>query len=426
MDSNLRSTAGQGGAGLAAGKPAAMQGWKEILLASLPFLFILLLDLVPRLLVASGISSWEDPFLPQLNTILAITFIGISVVLVLFLLWRRIWPAGMATWYLILGLVLLLLAVALLNVWIGENLNSLLSQGTTLYIVFPLMVAVVLYFVARRDLRRGLLAALPALYMIWLLYNMESVPNVIQAVIKVVSIGLVCLTIAFLLRNTNWRTGLYIVLAMNLLVGALFSYAGVYHGGTLPSAASGPSLLEVGRSLIPQYLATSAILLGLLFAWKLRQIGRSSGRIGWFGYHLALAGLLLVILANVANLMLTTDSSMTSLASSMRGILEVSIAVGLGGYLLGVVFTYREAWFRPGIGGWVERLLMLILPLAIPVAFALPFITWTTPVSSLYGIPLLWAVPHEVSLAVGVGWMGVAVWVIVKRKAPADPTKIMV
>ena len=75
----------------------------------------------------------------------------------------------------------------------------------------------------------------------------------------------------------DWRAGLYAVLAMNLAVGALFAYAGIYYGGTLPFVAPGPNAVEVARSLIPQYLATSALLLGVLFAWKLRQAGQAGG-----------------------------------------------------------------------------------------------------------------------------------------------------
>jgi hypothetical protein len=302
----------------------------------------------------------------------------------------------------------------LLSLLLRENPNFLISQGVTMYVAFPLIVAVALYAAARRNPQRGLLAALPALYIIWLLYNMEFVPSMIQAAVKVLSIALICPTISFLLHNKNWRAGLYVVIAMNLVVGALFSYAGIYYGGTLPFSASGPSLIEVALSLIPQYLATCAVVLGLLFAWKFRQMGHYGSQTGRFGYHLAPAGLLLVILANLASLALAMDSSLVGIASSTQSVWTIVIVLGLYAYLLGVAFTYREARFIPRITRWVERLLMLILPLAIPLAFVLPFISWTSPVSSLYGIPLLWEIPHGVSLAMGVGWMGLSVWVVTR------------
>jgi hypothetical protein len=42
----------------------------------------------------------------------------------------------------------------------------------------------------------------------------------------------------------------------------------------------------------------------------------------------------------------------------------------------------------------------------------LPFITWKWPVSSLYGIPLLWVLPQAVSLALGLVWLGLSTWVV--------------
>ncbi len=190
---------------------------------------------------------------------------------------------------------------------------------------------------------------------------------------------------------------------MNLAVGALFAYAGIYYGGTLPFVAPGPNLVEVARSLIPQYLATSAILLGPLFAWKFRQAGRSGGRGGIIAYHLALAGLLLVIMANLASLMLTMQVDSPSLASNS---MAPVIVLGLGAYLVGVIWLYRYEPFSRTASGWAERILLTLLPLGIPVAFMLPFITWRWPVSNLYGIPLLWVLPHAVSLSLGLVWLG--------------------
>jgi len=250
---------------------------------------------------------------------------------------------------------------------------------------------------------------------------MEFVPDLIEVAIKVPSIALICLTIAFLLRRGDWRTGLYAILVMNLVVGTLFSYAGIYYGGTLPFVAPGPNLIEVARSLIPQYLATCAILLGPLFARKFRQAGLSGGRVSGIGYHLALAGLLLVILANLASLMLTMESPTPIISPSSRSALMAAIILGLGAYVLGVFWLYREARFNTGVVGWMEHLLLPLLPLAIPVMFMLPFITWKWPVSSLYGIPLLWALPHALSLSMGLVWLALSVWLVTQEAEAPGP-----
>jgi hypothetical protein len=199
---------------------------------------------------------------------------------------------------------------------------------------------------------------------------------------------------------------------MNLAVGALFAYAGIFHGGTLPFTAPGPNLVEVARSLIPQYLATSAILLGPLFAWKFRQLGRSNGRGGIIAYHMALTGLFLVIMANLAGLSLTLQVDRPGDASNAMTPL---VLLGLGVYLVGVVWLYRYRTIPRTFYSRAEGILLPLLPLGIPVALILPFITWRWPVSNLLGIPLLWVLPHAVSLSIGLVWLGLSVWVITRH-----------
>jgi hypothetical protein len=279
--------------------------------------------------------------------------------------------------------------------------------------------------VTRRSPLRGLLATLPMLYLLWMLGNMEFVPDSLEVTVKISSIALICLTVAFLLRRGNWRLGLYAVLATNLVVGILFSYAGIYHGGTLPDSAIGPNWIEVARSLIPQYLATGAILLGPLFAWKMRQAGRSAGQTGRIGYHLALAGLLLVILANLVGLMMGMDSRYGRIDSTSRSVLMTAIVLGLGAYLVGICLSFfvlqREPLFARNPPAWAPRLLLALLPLAIPLTFMLPFINSTWPVHDLYGNRQLWELPHTLSLSIGMVWLALSVWVVTQGAEHARP-----
>ena len=59
--------------------------------------------------------------------------------------------------------------------------------------------------------------------------------------------------------------------------------------------------------------------------------------------------------------------------------------------------------------------------MGIPIALVLPFITWRWPVSNLYGIPLLWVLPHAVSLSLGLVWLGLSVWVVTRRATNSLP-----
>ncbi len=390
--------------------PAA--SWGEITLAALPFLLILLIDGLPKLLDEGGLLTWEDAGMRILNIGMIVLSV-VSLLVIFTLAWRRRWPAWSATWYPIFCVPPLLLIVGLLSLLRQGRFDTTISQETLIYVWVPILVAVLLYSVTRLDPLRGLLAALMIIYPLWLT-NMEFVPDSIELAIKVPSIALICGAIAFVLRRGDWREGLYAILAMNLAVGALFAYAGIYYGGTLPFVAPGPNLVEVARSLIPQYLATSAILLGPLFAWKFRQVGLVGGRGGKLAYHLTLSGLLLVIMANLANLMLTLQVDAPEVSNSVSSTMAVVILLSLGIYLVGVIWLYRYNSFSRTASGWAEGILLVLLPLGIPVSLMLPFLTWKWPVSNLYGIPLLWVIPHAVSLSIGLVWLGLSVWVITR------------
>lgn len=425
MAKNIRFMAGKGDASPELGE-IHVRSWGEIFLAMLPFLLVLLVDVLPRLLVESGLLTWEAKGMKVVNTTLSVIMAG-ALLVFFFLAWRRKWPDWSATWYLFFVFAVVALAGTLLSQLYQEDPNFVINHAVVIYFMLPLIPAVLLYTVTRHDPLRGLLAALPVLYLLWsIMENMEFVPNTIEVAIKIPSIALICLAIAFLLRRGNWHTGLYAVLATNLAVGFLFCYAGIYHGGTLPSIARGPSLAEVARSLIPQYLMAGAILVGPLFAWKIRQAGRSAGRIGRIGYHLTLGGLLLVILANLISLMLGTEPSPTGIASLDRNALTTEIILGLGVYLLGLFLVYRDILFARTAPGWAPRLLLAFLPLAIPLTFMLPFITWKRPISDLYGTPLLWELPHALSMTIGLVWLALSVWVVTQGAEVARPTAVMV
>jgi hypothetical protein len=247
------------------------------------------------------------------------------------------WPIWSVSWYVFFIILGFFVITRLTDSLVGIEI----IQEVLLYQILPLTIAILLYAVVRFDPLRGLLASIPITYALWQ-PNMEFVPDSIEIFIKIVSTILICLTITFLLRRTNWRIGLYAVMAMNLLVGILYSYAGIFHGGSLPFSASGPNIVETGRSMVPQYLATCAILIGPLFAWRLRRIGHSGGKAGLISYHVTLVGLLLVILTNLAAVMKGTNNIYTVPTMLTDNFLTMVIVLGMGMYLFGLIVLYRD------------------------------------------------------------------------------------
>jgi hypothetical protein len=415
MDSSSRFDPMQLGKVQTDQQPAPACSWRDVWLAMLPFLVILFVDALPKILVESGLFTWEAPA-TQVVTIVLVVLLGAAYLGCLYLAWRQKWPDWSAVWFSLFILPVMALGGWLLRLIVGEEDG----QSTLLYVLLPLSLAVLLYTVTRLDRLRGLLTSLPALYFLWL-PNMEFVPDTIEVAIKVPSTALVCLAIIYLLRRKDWRSGLYIVLGMNLLVGAMYSYAGIYHGGTLPFVAPGPNIMELLRSLIPQYLATSAILLGPFFAREIRQAGRAGKRYGRGGYYLALAGLLLVILAMLLAIMIgTTPDEYRPVYITTAG-LSAGILIGLSAYLIGIIVVFLEARQAGGVPFWAQRILLTLLPLAIPLTFVLPFITWKWPLTELYGIPLLWEWPHALSLSLGLAWLALSLWVVTREPQPGLP-----
>ncbi len=297
------------------------------------------------------------------------------------------------------------------------------------YLILPLMVAGTLYWVTRTDRLRGLLAALPVLYVLWL-PNMEQtpmhiIPVQVDIMVKATTASLMAIAVMAIVRIGDWRLGLWIILASNLVVGLQFSYVGIYHGATLPFTADGPSVAEVVKRFIPQYLAACSILFGPLFARMFRRAGRHSGVAGAIGYHLALLGVLVLIAANLLALMFGLGGYSDFAVGRTYQRLGWLIYLGLGGYGVGLLLLYRAAKRYGLLPNVVDVVLMAMLPMAIPLTFVLPFIGSTQPVSPLYGVPMLWVIPEPLILVFGVIWLLLCAWLVNReRDAPAPPASL--
>jgi hypothetical protein len=397
-------------------------GWGQAFLAALPYILILVLDGLPKLLVLAGVLDWESQGMQALSIAL-----GISALLVflcfLVLAWRCKWPLWSASWYLFFAVLVLLPFGWLYSLVIQGSSKILLAEVFT-YLFLPLAIAGVLYWVTRLDRLRGLLAGLPVMYFLWL-PNMEFVPDTIELPIKAISTAIVVATVMVVVRNGSWRTALLLILGANLVVGLQFAYAGIYHGGSLPFVAPGPSAVEVVKSFIPQYLATCAILLGPLLAVKFRRLGRCSGTAGKIGYHLALLGLLLIFAANLVGLMQGTTADFSNGLLSEQT-LKWALYAALGIYGAGLLLLFWAARQAETLPDALETGLMAALPMGIPLALAMPFISWAQPVSPLYGIPLLFVLPEALVLACGLIWLLLCVWFIIRRPEATAPASVLV
>lgn len=394
---------------------ATTRGWGEALLAALPYLMFGIFEVLGSVLAEIGVISVENKGMQVLNYAGLVCLAG-TLLVTLVVAWRRGWPLWSASWYLFYALPLLWPLIWLISQVFDPF--SALGQISG-FLMGMILIAGVLYTITRLDRLRGMLAALPILYLIWL-PNLEQTPlHIIPFPIRIGVMAASAITVALgviaTVRIRDWRMGFWILLAAILVVGLQYSYVGIYHGGTLPNVAPGPSPVEVGRSFLPQYLAACSILLGPIFARMFRGIGRSSGTAGKVGYHLALLGLLAIILANLVSLWISIGDYFGD-TGPVHAALASVITIGLAGYAVGLLVLYwsarrSDAWPDP-----VEGVLLAILPVAMPLTIILPALPATRPMIPLYGFPAVWALPDAVVLGTGLAWLLLSAWLVTRRR----------
>lgn len=394
--------------------------WREGILAALPYLMFGIFETLGSLLGEIGVISPENKGMQALNYAGLVCLAGTIFVTLIFA-WRRGWPLWSASWYLIYTLPLLWLMIWLVN----QTLDPFSALGQiSSFLIVMLLIGGVLYAITRLDRSRGMLAALPLLYLLWL-PNLEQTPNHIipfhiRIGLVVASMVFVVLGLIAMVRIRDWRASFWIVLATILVVGLQYSYVGIYHGGTLPNIAPGPSPLEVLKSFLPQYLAAFSILIGPLFARMFRTTGGRGGIGGKVGYHLALLGLLAVIVSNLVGVSISIGDYFGD-TRPVFIVLEWLIKIGLVGYAAGLSVLYGSARRSGNLPDPVEMILLAILPALMPLAILSPFIYATRPMTPLYGFPVLWELPQGLVLTAGLTWLLLSAWLVTRRPRTTLP-----
>lgn len=404
------------------GQPAAT--WGAALLAGLPYLLLALFVSLPQLLVSLGWLVQESPLMNIIQT--AEILIVILLVLAAFLLaWRRKWPSWMGT-YVFVFLGVLLYPLLILVSFLEDKFGRTPAYDAWQFVILPLLVGVVLYRVTRADRLKGLLAAFPVIYMLWNIH-MELVPDQIEATITFVSLVMIAVTAILAVRIGEWRTALFLMLFTNFVVGIFFAYAGTYHGGTLPFTAPAPSPLEVIKSFIPSYALTVSLWLGPLLARMFREIGLGSRRYGALAYRVTLLGLLLVISIMISTIFIGTNDSLRMQQPEINTYLGWFLYLGLGLYLVGLVWLFWAASKSGMLPDPLTLVLLSALPLALPLGVALFIIFGSRfPISPLFGIPTLFALPPLLVYGATVAWICLTVWLVTREeRQPAQPEAVL-
>ena len=372
--------------------------WKGALLAGLPHLlmgcfFVTLTLIGNEKLLPSG-QSLQDMVGIAFAAILAI-LLGVA----LFFARRKGWPRWSASWILYAGVMLFLPILGILQI-IDES-----DPLRFLMVVGPVTLAVALYKVAQRDRLKEVLIALPVMTLMWGAL-LEFFSPQVYILLRLWGWTLTAAVAVIIVRRDNWRLGVWLFLALNLLVGLAAAYAFVYWNNIPLQHAPDRTGFEVLKFLVPQLLTFSTLILGPLLVWMLWDLGKRSGPMGVPGFQLIFWGLLIVMicigtmvfLRESRNHMLVYRFRVTGVSLCAAGAALGALASILGSLVLGLAAFINKTISRP-----LTIILLVTVPLGLPWVFSIFY--------NLYGMGFWLFDPLKDSPA-GFGSIIVLVWIL--------------
>jgi hypothetical protein len=370
---------------------------------------------IPQLVVVAGWATWDAAYLPTTLNALGVMVLIVTLGVMIYA-WRAGWPRWTATWYLLFMILAFSPLMLLSSYFEDSSLMADVFSELLAALILPLIIACVLYLVVRHDPIKALLAVTPIVVLIWQ-PNMEFVPDQIEAPINITSLFLAGLTTVTLIRWVQWRPGLWLVVLLNAVVGMMFAYAGIYHGGTLPYVAPGPSFMEVLKNFIPQFLAVSTIILGPFLAASFRCIGRNSGTKGNYGYHLVLLGMLLVLAGSLANFFIVWDDRLFIYKQTLEFWFTLTFILGLICYVAGTILLGQAAVQRNNLLGWLDYALLVIQTIYLPIVLLMPVIDmFSHKKDPLLLFDNISSQSPILLNALGLAWLFLTVWLITNRR----------
>jgi hypothetical protein len=381
--------------------------WKKALLAGLPHLLIAILTIIPTLTRAYELIPSAETVSTVLIITIAVAFV-ILIGVVLFTARRQGWPSWTASWYLYV-LVLVAIPLLLLIQLIGDSfMQDFLG---ILMFVLPVLAAVLLFEVTRRNRLKEVLIALPLLVFLWNALQ-EFVPPHVDVFLSIWGWTLAALAAVLIVRYDNWRLGVWSFLGLNLLVGASAAYTYVYQNNFPFQYAPDKTIFAVVEYFAPQFLVFSTLVLGPLLVWMLREIGRRSGPMGVPGYRLMFWGLLAVMVCSLGAFYIITSAVPFEYRDAGVSLFATGAALGGLASLLGALVLGTAAMTNKTLTSIWTTVLVVGVPLGLPWIFAL--------VSDVFGMGIWLLVPLKyfpisVAYMVGLVWVLLAAWLVSSR-----------
>lgn len=202
-------------------------------------------------------------------------------------------------------------------------------------------------------------------------------------------------------------------LGFSLLVGLAHTYVQTFHARFPPDAPAHyhlpPTPLDWWNRLAPGVLISAVLILEPLLVRRLGGLGRRSGRVGRLGFRLSLAGLMLLLAADLTASWLTPSG--LAVIRLVRGYgaakaLWFTAPAALGGLLCLAGVVMLAAAGRYGrVREDVAPLLLTFAVIVVPIAAALPLASGFWDVRTF---PWVWG------YVVGLSWLAAGMWLVIR------------
>lgn len=233
---------------------AGRSSWKESLLAALPHLWIGISAAIIRF--ESGIYSER---LSTLGMASLVSFVLVCLILMVYS-WRHSWPLWSASWF----FYAFWIAIIVLGYGISTFAEHAWVANAILILGGLAAMAVGYLFLFRYSRLHALLAGL-FLMPVATQFELEAIPDNLEAVIAVLFAILAALAAIAIVRTQNWVQGVVFALLANLVAGLVLTYVSFYRA-EIPNFY-GDSFLEAFLAFAFYFALATALFIGPLIFW---------------------------------------------------------------------------------------------------------------------------------------------------------------
>jgi hypothetical protein len=211
--------------------------WWQAILAGLPHLLYPLSIEVPSLarVITSPSVSWR----------LLHNSFWVLVIIMLLISWRRKWPRWSASWVGYGSVMLFDFLISTAQTYFGSLLEN---EAVVLWLVITMAV---FFWMARRDWLSGLLVMLPVSPMFFTYIALDGVKGTVPEALYFIAVGLLMMLVVMaIFRKGNLRVGVWLVLAVIVVISLPLSYATTYHSNRPDVSSYVPTVTDMGRDFL--------------------------------------------------------------------------------------------------------------------------------------------------------------------------------